>query len=126
MTDPIKATHKALLAALQTACSCSIYDAVPQEASFPYVVIGEEASGNEDFLNARMDRRFIYLSIWSRAHGSAEVRDIVVEIQALNESPLTLDNGTLVSLRVERVLVNREPDNLTFMGHVTLRLLTLH
>jgi len=126
MADPIKATHKAVLAALQSACSCSVYDAVPQEAAYPYVVMDTEISSNEDFLNQRMDRRFIYLSIWSRSHGSAEIRDIIGEIQTVNENPLTLDNGQLVSLRVERVQTNREPDNLTFMGQVTLRILTLH
>ena len=126
MTDPIKALHKGLLASLQSACSCDVWDAVPQETTYPYVVIETEITSNEDFLVERFDRRFIYLSIWSRAHGSAEIRDIVAEIQTLNETNITLDSGELSSLRVERVNVIREPDNLTFMGQVTLRILTLH
>ena len=127
MADPGKALHKALLSALDTACSCDIWDAVPQDTDYPYVLIDTDVSSNEDYLGSvRADRRFIYLSIWSRAHGSAEVRDIIAEIQTLSEQPFTLDSGEMCSLRIERTHTNREPDNLTFMGHMTLRILTLH
>lgn len=126
MAEPSKALHKALLAALNTACSCSVYDGVPQDAAYPYVVMDDMQKGNEDFINARMDRRFYYLSIWSRTVGQEEVLGIIEEINAIHEQPLTLDTGEAFSVRIERGHTMREPDNRTFMGHVTLRILTTH
>lgn len=127
MAEPSKALLKALYAALNSACSCSVYDGVPQEgATFPYVVIDYMTSDNEDFLVERMDIRFIYLSIWSREWGQAEIMEIMGEIDTLHETKLALDTGALVSLRVDRKRTHREADNRTFKGQVTLRIITTH
>ena len=126
MAEPTKALHKALLASLQSACSCSVYDAVPQDAAYPYVVMDDTQSSNQDFINSRMEQRFYYLSIWSRQPGQAEVMGIIEEIDAIHEQPLALDTGNAFSVRVERKRTVREPDNLTFMGSVTLRIFTDH
>lgn len=125
-TDPTKALHKALLAALNSVCSCSVYDGVPQDAAFPYVVIDYSISDNSDFLSSRMDVRFVYLMIWSRVLGQAEVMDIISEIETLNEQKLALDTGAVASLRVDSKRTAREDDNLTFRGQVTLRIITTH
>jgi hypothetical protein len=126
MAEPTRALHKALKAQLDTLCSCSVYDGVPQEAVYPYVVLDFMTTNNEDYTNARQDRRFVYLSVWSRNHGQEEVMDIIEQIDAINETNLSLDTGDAFSVRVERKQTNREPDNLTFMGQVTLRVLTTH
>lgn len=126
MSEPTSALHLALRAAIDALVTCSVYDGVPQNATYPYVVIDSTSIGNEDFTNARMDRRFIYLSIWSRVQGQREVMDIMTQLDALNNSSLTLTAGAVGSIRVERKRTNREPDNLTFMGHMTLRILTTH
>lgn len=126
MTSPNKALHKALLAAIDGLVTCEVYDAVPQDAAYPYVLIDTDTVTNDDFTNLRMERRFVYLSIWSRAYGSAEVRGIIDQLDAIHETVLTLDVGQCASLRVERTHINREPDNLTYMGSVTLRILTTH
>jgi Protein of unknown function (DUF3168) len=126
MASPGKALHKALLAKIDTLVTCDVWDAVPQGTDYPYVLMDSDVSTNEDFLNLRVNRRFVYLSIWSRAEGSAEVRGIIDQIDAINESPIILDTGDCVSVRVERSHLNREPDNLTYMGNITLRVLTTH
>ena len=126
MSSPNKALHKALLAKIDTLVTCDVWDAVPQGTDYPYVLMDSDVSTNEDFLNLRMNRHFVYLSIWSRAEGSAEVRGIIDQIDAINESPIILDTGDCVSVRVERSHLNREPDNLTYMGNITLRVLTTH
>lgn len=126
MSDPTAALHKALIAALDTACSCDVWDGVPQDTSYPYVVVESMTSNNEDFTNARMDTRFVFLTLWSREPGQKELMDIIAEIETLNEQPLTLDTGEMVSLRVDRKRTDREDDNLTFRGQVTLRIITLH
>jgi hypothetical protein len=126
MTDPTVALHTALIAALDTACSCDVWDGVPQGTDYPYVVLDYMSSDNMDFLSSRMDDRYIYLSIWSRTTGQAEVMSIIQEIEVINEQPLTLTTGDMVSLRVERKRTYREPDALTFRGQVMLRIITTH
>lgn len=131
MADPILALHKALLASLQSACSCSVYDGVPlnvADSDYPYVVIDYAFSNNMDFLSLteRMDERYVFLSIFSRVHGQAEVMEIIGQIQAIHEQPLTLASGTAVSVRVDSDRTYREPDALTFRGQVVLRIFTTH
>ena len=126
MADPTVALHKALLATLKTACSCDVWDGVPQDTAYPYVVIDYMLSDNMDFLVERMDERYIYLSIWSRSQGQAEGMGIIAEIETIHEQPLTLETGQMISLRVDRKRTYREPDALTFRGQVQLRVLTLH
>jgi len=126
VADPTSALHSALLAALTTACSCDVWDGVPQNTPYPYLVMDFTSSQNEDFTNQRMDRRFVFLSIWSRNPGQKEVMDIIAEVETLHEQPLTLTTGQAASVRVERKRTYREADNLTFAGQVTLRVLTTH
>jgi hypothetical protein len=126
MAEPTLALHKALLAALDSACSCPVWDAVPDSAAYPYVVIDYGTNFNADFLVERMDSRTVFISIWSRATGQAEVMGIMAEIDALNEQPLTLETGAVASLRVIRKRTDRQADNLTTMGQIALRIITTH
>jgi hypothetical protein len=126
MADPSLALHIAILAALNAACTCAVYDAVPQGASYPYLVLNDTAINNQDLLNGRLDERFIYLSIWSRVKGQAEVLGILSEIDSISGQPITLTTGKVVSLRVMRKDTNRDADGFTFMGRATLRILTTH
>lgn len=127
MSDPALPLQAALLARLNEVLSCDVWDAVPQDTDYPYVTMDYGVSANEDMLGGfRVDRRYVYLAIWSRAYGQAEVLGIMAQIDALNEQPLTLSSGAAVSLRVERKRTIREPDNLTFMGQVSLRIITTH
>ena len=127
MTDPALPLQSALMAVLNATLSCSVYDAVPDNAAYPYVTLDYSVSTNDDLFGGyRKDNRYYYLSIWSRAYGSEEVYSIMAQIDALNEEPLTLSSGDMVSLRVERKRTSREPDNLTFMGQITLRVITTH
>ncbi len=126
MSDPTLALHKALIAALDNAVSCDVWDSVPQGSAYPYVVMDSTAAVNNDFVDSRFDERFIYLSVWSESYGQAEIFSIFAEIQTLHETDLELETGEMISLRIERQQTSREPDNMTFMGRVVLRVLTTH
>lgn len=126
MANPIVALRKGLLSKLESLVACDVYDGVPQNSSYPYVLMDTETTSDMPFHTLRMDERFFYLTVWSRVHGSFEVNTIISQIDAINETPINLDTGELVSVRVVRTHVNREPDNLTFMGQVTLRIYTTH
>jgi len=126
VSDPTLALHKALIAALDNAVSCDVWDSVPQGSEYPYLVMDSTAAVNNDFVDSRFDERFIYLSVWSESYGQAEIFSIFAEIQTLHETDLELETGEMISLRIERQQTSREPDNMTFMGRVVLRVLTTH
>lgn len=128
MAEPSWALQQALFAAIGTAVSPhSVYDAVPQDAAYPYVTLDSEAVDNADFLSSRMDRRFVYLNVWSAYKGQKEVKEIMAQIDAaLHEQPLSLSTGSVVSVRVERKDTIRDVDGETFTGRITLRILTRH
>lgn len=123
------AVQKAIYAHLTTGgrLSCSLYDYVPQGASCPYVTFDSSVSAPIDPLNGRRDERFEYMSIWSTYRGQKEVKQIIDEIStALHNTKLALDSGTMILCRVDRTRTVREPDGMTYMGSLTLRILTDH
>lgn len=128
MSDPTLALQKALYERLTEALDCPVFDAVPDKQPYPYVTLDREFSSNTSPITGkRRENRLFYLSVWSNYPGQAEVKQIMINIAAaLNEKPLPLETGRAVSVRVTRCETIREPDNRTFMGAVTLRIITQH
>ena len=126
MADPTLAVHTALLARLKALVECDVWDAVPQGTDYPYVCMDSSQTVDDPYIGIRVVNQFFYLSVWSRAYGQAEVLKILGQIDAINETPLATSTGHVASVRVERAYTVREPDNLTFKGHVTLRIITQH
>lgn len=126
MTDLSWLLQQALLAALDEALDCAVYDAVPQGAAYPYVVLGDEVVRNSDPVSGRRrDTRYRYLHIWSQHKGQREVQEIIAAIDAaLHEKRLNLTAGDVVSVRVDNSSTSRDADGETFMGRVTLKLIT--
>lgn len=126
MAEPALALHEALFAQLLT-LSTPVYDGVPQDTAYPYITIDSSVAANIDHLVERMQERFVYLNVWSESRGQEEVLRIIGEIDALlHGADLTLDTGTVVSVRVDQTSTRRDADNVTFMGSVTLRVITKH
>lgn len=127
MADPTLFLQAALLDTLNAALSCPVYDAVPQNASYPYVTIDREVKRSADFLASRMDERYLYLAVWSQHQGQKEVKEIIAAIDAaLHRQRLTLDSGSVVSCIVQDTDTVRDADGKTYMGRVTLQILTQH
>jgi hypothetical protein len=123
--EPSVAIHRALIAALDDAVECQVWDAVPPDAPYPYVTLDSIDTANNDLLGSRrMDTRFAYLNIWSTKPGQAEVLRIMGQIDSLHETKLEIQGlAYVVSVRVDRRRTMRDTDNLTFQGQVTLRLI---
>lgn len=121
--------QESLYEALSTALTgvAAVYDAVPQKATYPYVVIdSQEIMPNEPF-TSRRDERYVYLSVWSQYRGQKEVLNILSLIDsALHRKQLPIDTGRIVIVYVENKRTMREPDNLTFQGAAKIRLITEH
>lgn len=126
MTDPGYALHVALIARLKSLVSVPVWDAVPHASDYPYVCIDSMMSVDDPYLTLPVTTRYVYLSVWSRNHGQAEVLEILGQISQINETPLDLASGYVVSVRVERTQTVRDADNLTYQGQCTLRIITQH
>lgn len=127
MADAALAVHKAILAQLKAQLTCDVWDAVPQGTAYPYVTIDTVTAAQEDALNSRIERRFVYLSVWSRVRGQQEVLSIMSSVDtALHRQRLALDTGRIASASVTRKSTSREPDNETFMGRVTVEMVIDH
>ena len=128
MSDPGLALQKAIYEKLSANLSAPVFDDVPDDTPFPYVTLDYEAVDNTTPISGKKrENRLFYLSVWSDYQGQAEVKRINGEIaDALDEVALPLATGTAVSVRVIRTETNREPDGKTYMGSVTLRIITQH
>ena len=126
MADPSLAVQAALYQRLSAEVSCPIFDSVPMDSPLPYAVIDYEAMTNTSPLSGR-DRasRFLYISVYSDYRGQREVKQIMGEVYAaLNNRPLPIAEGRAFGIRVERMTTNRDADGQTFMGSITLRIIS--
>lgn len=128
MADPSVALQEALFARLSAEVSCPVYDGAPLDTDMPYISFDREISANTSPIAGRKrEQRLIYLSVWSDAHGQAEVKRINGEIvAALDERRLPLAVGRAVSVRVEQADAQRDADGVTYQGSITVRVITTH
>lgn len=125
MSDPILAIQKAIYEALDAALDpVPVYDKVPQNSTYPYIVLNNMEVANADYLNARKSEVFMYISVWSQYRGQKEVIELSQTIEAtLHRNLFTLDTGRMVQCHVQNRNTMREPDNLTFQGMIKLRII---
>ena len=133
--DPGQATQEAIVAALKAELvdsspnrATGIYDGVaPPGTPAPYVTFGDENTVPLNFLVAVKEDRFIQCGVWSTARGKHEIRAIFKGFyRALHNKRLPLSEGNMVVCQVERTRITRDADDVTFMGSVTLRVMTEH
>lgn len=126
-TDYAFALQKAIYSTLDGALTDPVYDSVPSTASPPYVVIESQIATSADFLARKKDRIFVYLSVWSTYRGQKEVLGVMAEIyEALHQKSLTMDAGRMVRAYVTRRRTQRDVDERTFQGMVTVECLIEH
>ena len=128
MADPSVALQEALYARLLAELSCPVYDGAPMNSPMPYVSFDREISTNiSPIAGRKREQRLVYLSVWSDAHGQAEVKRILGKVvAALDERRLPLTVGGAVSVRVEQADAQRDADGVTYQGSVTVRVITTH
>jgi hypothetical protein len=129
--DPGLALHKALIATLDgivdDGAAVPVFDGVPEEQAMPYVTIDFSIANRADLLVERRDERFVYLNVWSRVRGQEQVLRILAELDSrLHRAALSLETGRVASAFVQQKVTRRDSDNVTFMGRMTLRVVTEH
>lgn len=120
------AAQEAIYQALKTGLApTKVYDHVPQDTSFPYVSIDAQDIVPRDHLASTMEERFVYLSIWSRHRGKKEVWQLIASIyDIVHRQRFAMDAGQMAICHVTRLGANNDLDGLTYIGTMTLKLIT--
>ncbi len=102
-----------------------VYDHVPADVVFPYVVIGEtEAAPFDDKTKSGMLQEF-GVHTWSRARGATEAKDIMAAVSAaLHRVGLSVAGHELAWIRFTESELKLEDDGLTRHGMQTFEVAT--
>ena len=132
--DSQLAVQAAILTTLQGAGSLtmllaggasSIFDHVPQDSAYPYVVIGEATARDFDCKSSDGMEQTLTIHTWSRYRGLRETKQIMAAIvEALDQEALTITGHNLVLLRFEFSATFLDPDGLTRHGVQRFRAIT--
>jgi hypothetical protein len=132
MTNPGWALQKAAYAALvgnpaltSLLGGARIYDDVPQDAAFPYVVLDQMRLNDWSTCTERGAEHILMLHLWSRYDGKSEVHAIADAIRTvLDDAELTLDDNRLVNLAHQYSDLQRDPDGETWHAVMRFRAVT--
>ena len=102
-----------------------VYDHVPQESMFPYVVIGDATALENDTKTTDGMEQTLTLHTWSRYRGLKEAKQIMGAIvDALDQTSLSVTGHSLTLLRFEFSDTFLDADGLTRHGVQRFRALT--
>ncbi len=128
--DTLLAVHQALYDKLQAdllLLGLPVYDRAPDNAAFPYVLMGRVASSDDSTLAEVGDEHLTFLSCWSEVRGNAEVLLMLEAIhKSLHNFELVLGDGHAINCRVTQRRTDPDADGHTFTGSATVRVLTNH
>lgn len=88
-----------------------VFDEVPEDAEFPYVVIGEATSTPRNTLTGHGRETVVTLHVWSRYQGFTEALEIADRITGLlDHQPLEVPGHTHIATRFEFSETLRDSD----------------
>lgn len=125
--DLQKAVHAVLAAdaALTAALGgARVFDHVPADTAFPYVLFGPSAMRDWSSDGEAGAELTLTLHVWSKARGKAEALALMELIRkALDDAPPVLQAGRLVLMRLERAETDRVDDLAAYRGAMRFRAL---
>jgi hypothetical protein len=99
-----------------------VYDDVPQDTDYPYIVVGEETTINAGTMTVDGLEHTLTIHVWSRYRGLKETKQIMERIYTLlHNSNLTVTGASLVNLRQEFSSTFVDADGLTRHGVIRFR-----
>ena len=102
-----------------------IFDQVPQDSAFPYLVIGEDTTGPFDTKTESGMEHRLTIHSWSRYRGLKETKQLMAAVtDALDGASLSVSGHELVLIRQEFGATFLDPDGLTRHGVQRFRALT--
>lgn len=112
-----EALHQAVFERLSDELSTPVYDDVPRNAAFPYVVVGEDTHVPFDTDDSLGSESTVTIHVWSRYRGKKEAKQIQGEIyDALTRQELTVKDHDLITIEFEYSDVVLDPDAITRHG----------
>ncbi|HEX3943803.1 MAG TPA: DUF3168 domain-containing protein [Rhizomicrobium sp.] len=110
---------------LQALIGDRIFDYVPPDSTFPYVVLGDGSESDWSTSTEEGTEHAIQIDVWSREPGHKEARQIADVIRAtLNNAALTVTGAALIDIRYLTTDFSREPDGQTFRARLSFRAVT--
>lgn len=101
-----------------------VFNHVPQDSSFPYIVIGEAESSDYSTVTTTAEEVMSTVLVFSRARGSKEALTIMGEIKALlHQASLSLTGCTLIYLRMQGSNISQVKETLTWQGTLIFKAL---
>lgn len=117
--------QKAIFARLDSEIAPPVYDHVPQEAPFPFVVVGDATAAEWGAGDLAGEQHVLSVHIWSRYQKRMEMKQVMGSIKtALDSAPLTLSGQHLVDLRFVFADEFPDPDGVSRHGLVRFRAIT--
>lgn len=127
MSDALEGTQQAIYAALITASVAGgrIFDDVPENPVFPYVVIGESVADSDDATGTEGTDSTETIYVWSRQRGFKECKQIMSLIHdTLHQKTLTVAGRDTAHLFWNGSLTRRDSDGITRQGIVRIRVIS--
>ena len=103
-----------------------VFDDVPQGSTYPYIVIGDDTTNEDDTQTYLGTRATMTIHTWSRYSGKMETKTIMKAIySALHREPLTLSAGNNWELLLDFEDTFMDPDGETRHGVQRFKIMTV-
>ncbi len=98
-----------------------IFDNVPQNTAYPYVVINNESAVNRGTQTLDGNQYTIDLEVWSQYRGKKEIKEIMERIYNLfHNATYSVSGASMVLSQIRNVITLVENDGITRHGVLTL------
>lgn len=99
-----------------------VYDCIPDNTAFPYVVIGEETGTNNGTVTLDGLEYTVTIHVWSDYKGSYETKNIMARIyNLLHNQSIAVTGASLVNIRQEFEQIVIDSDGVTRHGIMRFR-----
>ena len=99
-----------------------VFDDVPTDTAYPYVVIGDETATNISAKDKDFHEHTLTIHIWSQYRGNRDIKEIMEQVYAaLNDVSYTVSGASGVNLKHEFQTTLTEGDGITRHGVMRFR-----
>ena len=111
---------------LTNTLGAGVFDEVVENASYPFVSLGEETAIDYSTKDLNGGEFTINIHVWSQYKGAKQTKEIMDRIHdLLHDSSLSVSGFNLANLRFEFSDILRDPDGITRHGVMRFRAIIL-
>jgi hypothetical protein len=115
--------QKAVFTILTGALDVPVFDHVPQDTKYPYIVVGDDTSVPWDTDDSTGTESTVTIHAWSQYRGRAEVKDLLAQIyDALHRQDIAIEDVHVIESIAEFQQTIVESDGLTRHGIIRFRI----